>query len=191
MITATEPSASLHTSRNAARMFMLSFDCARSTNMDPIFEAKPRMPKNNSSRTSCTDSDSTPVSLSTASMSAYRPTNMSTSPPPAAVMISRRAQPHVFDLSGLRRMSAAVTVDAVSTATSVVICPASTNNAKEPVSAAPTTSATRIVAVSAKVTMSRLKCPSVPFTGAWECSCAISPPIFSCQVVYPVCAGHP
>lgn len=69
-ITATEPSASLTTSRNAARMFMLSPDCARSTIIDPMLAASPRTPKNSSRRTSLMPSASCPVRRMTASTSA-------------------------------------------------------------------------------------------------------------------------
>ena len=71
------------------------------------------------------------------------------------MITSSLAHPHVRDFVGLRRIMNAVTVDAASTETSVSMCPASTSNASDPVTAAPITSATKMVPVNTKVVSRR------------------------------------
>ena len=71
------------------------------------------------------------------------------------MITSSRAQPQVRVLLGLRRISAAVMVEATNTDMSVSICPASTSRARDPVSTADITSIRKTEPVTASVAMRR------------------------------------
>ena len=176
-MTATEPRASFTTSRNAAFMFMLSLCCPARMMIEPTLAARPRMPKNSSSPLSATCSADPPNSRIPASISAYNPTNSRIIAPASAVSTSRRAQPQVRELLGFRRISTAVTVDAISTDMSVSICPASTSNASDPVMMAPTISATNTVPVKVSVIISRRWCALLPRVTSFTVPCV-------CGIVY-------
>ena len=75
--------------------------------------------------------------------------------PTAAVSTSSLAQPQVRLLLGLRCISIAVTVDAMSTDMSVSMCPASTSSANDSVMTALMTSAMNTVEVRPSDIMSR------------------------------------
>ena len=103
------------------------------------------------------------------------PTIRSTSAPTAAVSTSSRAHPQVRLLLGLRCMSTAVTVEAISTDMSVSMWPASTSSASDPVTMALTTSAMNNVEVSPNDIMSLFWCSAplaavVASTPAWLCA---------------------
>ena len=136
-------------------MFILSLRFAAKTSIDPQLAAKPRMPKHSNRRTSCTSSPRPPNRRMPASTNAYTPTNSSTVAPSAAVMTSSLDQPHVRVPFGRRRISTAVSADAASTDMSVSMWPASTSNANDPVTIAPTTSAMNTDPVSTSVATRR------------------------------------
>ena len=103
------------------------------------------------------------------------PTIRSTSAPTAAVSTSSRAHPQGRLLLGLRCMSTAVTVEAISTDMSVSMWPASTSSASDPVTMALTTSAMNTVEVSPNDIMSLFWCSAplaavVASTPAWLCA---------------------
>ena len=83
----------------------------------------------------------------------------------------------VRELLGFRRISTAVTVDAINTDMSVSICPASTSNASDPVMMAPTISATNTVPVKVSVIISRRWCALLPRVTSFTVPCM-------CGIVY-------
>ena len=151
-MTATEPSASFTTSRNAARRLRLLLRALASTAIEAALPTSPMTPNTTMSEDVTSGGSN---SRRIPSTSTNPPTASSTAACPAAASTSARRYPHVRWSVGARRDRVAANQASDSPATSLSMCPASANSANEPESTAPTTSATRTTDVIASTTASR------------------------------------
>ena len=169
-ITATEPSASFTTSRNAARRLRLLLRAPASTAIDAMFPSRPTTPNTTISPV-VTSGGSNSRRIPSTRMNP--PTARSTAACPAAASTSARRYPQVRWSVGARRDRVAANQASDSPATSLSMCPASAKSARLPDRIAPTTSATRTTDVIASTTASRprwsggaCECPPCPSSTA-------------------------
>ena len=170
-MTASDPSASLSTSRKAARMLKLPSRPPANTSIAPILATRPTTPK----------TSMIPDATSGGANSRWMPSirmNVPTASRIAAWRVaastSARRYPQVRRSVGLRRASWAAISAMTRPAASVNMCPASASRARLPEMIAPMTSTTSTTEVRPSAIASRPRWSPPP---PCVCECVCSPPI--------------
>ena len=164
-MTATDPSASLRTSSRAARDVKFSPEARISTAKATRLPTSPMIPNTSSG----------PAWISAGTNRRWIADTMTNTPTASRIAAwavapstSARWNPHVRCEVGERRASRVATSPMPMPPVSTTMCPASTSSASDPVTTAPTTSASRIVAEMQNATSSaRSFAPACPC--AWSC----------------------